>query len=96
MTKSKLKSELNKSSTIIKVTKETKFKTFLEVIVKKGGSKMATTKELLLDFIQYQKEFNNEQKEFNIKIESKVDNLESKVNLNTKMIKQAHPELFNK
>ena len=96
MTKAKFKGLLNKYSTIINVMKGTKTNAFLHVIVKKGGSTMPTTKELLLDFIQYQKDFNNQQKEFNTKIESKVDILESKVDSNSSMIKQAHPELFNK
>ena len=103
MTKSTLKSVLNKASTIIKVTKETKDKIILQVSVDKRKVPMASTKEILLDFIKEQRTFNSEQvifnneqrtfnaeqKKFNVKIESKVD-------ANTNMIKQAHPDLFNK
>lgn len=87
MTKSKLKREINKPSTIIKVTKETKDEVILKVIIQKGGTSMPTTKEILLEYIQYQTEFNREQTQFNKRIETKVDN-------NTEMIKEAHPDLF--
>ncbi|MCK5806882.1 MAG: hypothetical protein KAG91_00630 [Mycoplasmataceae bacterium] len=94
MTKSKLKREINKPSTIIKVTKETKDEVILKVIIQKGGTSMPTTKEILLEYIQYQTNFNekqevfnNNQTEFNKRIEAKVDN-------NTEMIKEAHPDLF--
>ena len=117
MTKSKLKREINKPSTIIKVTKETKDEVILKVIIQKGGTSMPTTKEILLEYIQYQTnfnekqemfnnnqikfnreqtqfnknqtEFNKNQTQFNKRIEAKVDN-------NTEMIKEAHPDLFKK
>ena len=67
----------------------------------KVKEKTATTKDILLAFV-------NEQRKFNKRIETKVDNnnksisklgiqvdnLETKVDNNTKMIKQAHPDLF--
>ena len=47
-----------------------------------------TMKDILVQFIKDQTEFNKNQTKFNQRIESKVDN-------NTTMIQQAHPELFN-
>ena len=46
-----------------------------------------TMKEILIQFIK-------DQTEFNQRIESKVDNLESKVDNIESKVKQAHPELF--
>ena len=101
MTKTKLKKEIGKSSTIIKVTKETKDQTFLEVIIEKGGTYMQSTKEILLGFVQQQTEFNTTQTEFNKQVSEFMvsqtnfnERIESKVDKNTNMIKQAHPDLF--
>ena len=88
MKKSQLKNHWNKASTIIKIMKETKDRILLQVSIRKRECPMPSTKEMLLDFINEQRSFNDEQRSFNSRIESKVD-------ANSKMIKQAHPELFN-
>ena len=101
MNKKQLMIELKRSSTIIKTVSETDHSFDVFVTGKKRKRQVSTVKEILLSFITEQKTFNSEVKEF--MVEQKTFNseqknfnqrIEAKVDVNTKMIKTAHPELF--
>ena len=94
MNKKQLLNRIKGSSTIIEVVKDTKqtFKVCVSGTTKEPT--VPTTKQLLEGFIL-------EQREFNKNVNKRFDNLEVKVDNNTKMIKKnhsmikhAHPELF--
>lgn len=65
-----------------KIDKELKKDSRYNGNMSKIKEKTATTKDILLGFVNEQRKFNDQQREFNTRIESKV--------------KQAHPELFDK